>query len=147
MLYAGLVFGTIGCFLYALAPTGIWFLLAMPIASLWGLANPAAQSLMTRQVDPHEQGRLQGAVSSLASVAGIFGPALFTQVFALFISDKAPLQLPGAPFLMSTMLLVTGLFVAARVTASMPRHIHAVTPPLVPEALPVGEAATPGEPR
>ena len=52
-------------------------------------------------------------------------PALFTQVFALFISDHAPLRLPGAPFLMSTALLVVGFYVAVRVTASMPRHIHA----------------------
>lgn len=146
-LMAGLVFGSLGFLVMALAGSGPLFLLGIPLLALWGLAGPATQALITHRVDPHEQGRLQGAVSSLASVAGIFGPALFTQVFALFITDRAPLQLPGAPFLMSTALLVAGLFVAARVTASMPRHIHAATPPLVPEALPVGEAATPGEPR
>jgi MFS transporter, DHA1 family, tetracycline resistance protein len=146
-LVAGLAFGSLGFLVMALAGSGPLFLVGIPLLALWGLAGPATQALITHRVDPHEQGRLQGAVSSLASVAGIFGPALFTQVFALFISDKAPLHLPGAPFLMSTALLVAGLLVAARVTASMPRHIHAGTPPLAPAGLPVGDAATPGEQR
>jgi DHA1 family tetracycline resistance protein-like MFS transporter len=145
-LLTGLVFGSLGFAAMAFADSGPLFLLGIPLLALWGLAGPATQALITHKVDPHEQGRLQGAVSSLASVAGIFGPALFTQVFALFISDHAPLQFPGAPFLMAAGMLVAGLLVAARVTASMPRHIHAVVPALVPEALPIGEVP-PAEPR
>lgn len=146
-LLAGLVFGALSFLVMAFAGNGPLFLLGIPLLALWGLAGPATQALITHRVDPHEQGRLQGAISSLASLAGIFGPALFTQVFALFISDRAPLQLPGAPFVMATALLVAGLFVAWRVTASMPRHINATLPPLVADALPIGEPPTPGEPR
>jgi DHA1 family tetracycline resistance protein-like MFS transporter len=96
---------------------------------------------MTRQVDPTEQGRLQGAVSSLASLAGIFGPALFTQIFALFISDHAPVHLPGAPFLLSSMLLVVAFVLAWNVTRSLSRRYAtaAPLPAIVPEALPIGE--------
>jgi DHA1 family tetracycline resistance protein-like MFS transporter len=120
------------------------FLIGIPLLALWGLAGPATQALMTRQVDPTEQGRLQGAVSSLASLAGIFGPALFTQVFALFISDRAPLHLPGAPFILSSLLLAAGWIVAWRVTASMPRHVADATipPGIVPDAIPVSEGPT-----
>lgn len=124
-LLTGLAFGALSFLVMAFAGNGPLFLAAIPMLALWGLAGPATQALITHRVDPHEQGRLQGAVSSLASLAGIFGPALFTQVFALFISDHAPLRLPGAPFLMSTALLAVGFYVAVRVTASMPRHIHA----------------------
>ncbi len=127
-LLTGLAFGSLGFALMALAASGPLFLLGIPLLALWGLAGPATQALITHKVDAHEQGRLQGAVSSLASVAGIFGPALFTQVFALFISDHAPLVLPGAPFLMAAGMLAAGLVVAARVTASMPSHIHGGTP-------------------
>ncbi len=112
-LLLGVVAGIAGFCLYGFASTGWVFLLAMPIGALWGLANPAAQSIMTRQVDPHEQGRLQGSVSSLASTAGIFGPTLFTSVFALFIGAHAPVHLPGAPFLLSAALLVVALAIAA----------------------------------
>ena len=123
-LLFGLACGVVGFCIYGIADVGWVFLIGLPISALWGLAGPATQALITHRVDPHEQGRLQGAVSSLASLAGIFGPALFTQVFALFISDHAPLSLPGAPFLMSTAMLAVALYVAVRVTASMPRHIH-----------------------
>jgi hypothetical protein len=73
-LLLGLLCGAAGFVLYGLAPTGYWFWAAMPIAALWGISQPAAQAIMTRQVDPHEQGRLQGAITSLASVAGHHRP-------------------------------------------------------------------------
>jgi DHA1 family tetracycline resistance protein-like MFS transporter len=127
-LLTGLIFGGLGFACMALAGNGPLFLISIPLLALWGLAGPSVQALMTSRVDPHEQGRLQGAVSSLASLAGIFAPTVFTQVFALFISDHAPLHLPGAPFLLSAGLLIAGLILAARVTASMPRHLHAQGP-------------------
>jgi DHA1 family tetracycline resistance protein-like MFS transporter len=140
-LLTGLVFGSLGFACMALAGTGPVFLIGIPLLALWGLAGPATQALMTHQVDPREQGRLQGAISSLASVAGIFGPALFTQVFALFISDHAPVPLPGAPFLLSSGLLVAGLIVAARVTRPTPAAVDAALPPpgIVADALPLGD--------
>lgn len=142
-LLGGIGFGLLGFAVMALAGQGPVFLIGIPLLALWGLAGPATQSLMTRQVDAREQGRLQGAVSSLASVAGIFGPALFTQVFALFISDHAPLQLPGAPFLLSSALLVAAFVVAARVTASMPSSHAAPAAGLATEALPVADVQPP----
>ncbi len=73
-LMFGLGCGTVGFALYGVAPNGWWFWAAMPVAALWGVSNPAAQAIMTHQVDPREQGRLQGAVASLSSVAGIIAP-------------------------------------------------------------------------
>ena len=121
-LLLGTLCGAIGFSIYGFASTGWVFLLAMPIGALWGLASPITQSIMTRQVDPHEQGRLQGSVTSLASTAGIFGPWLFTTVFATFIGTSAPTHLPGAPFLLSSMLVLVALVIVWRTTA----HLHAV---------------------
>jgi DHA1 family tetracycline resistance protein-like MFS transporter len=132
-LIAGIVFGSIGFACMALAGNGPVFLVGIPFLALWGLAGPSTQALMTRQVGPNEQGRLQGSVSSLASVAGIFGPALFTQVFALFISDHAPVHLPGAPFLLSSALLIAALLVAFRVTRPTATD-HATVPSSGPVA-------------
>ncbi len=111
-LLLGTACGAIGFGIYGFATTGWVFLLAMPIGALWGLASPVTQSIMTRQVDPHEQGRLQGSVTSLASTAGIIGPALFTTVFATFIGERAPVHLPGAPFLLSSALVLVALGIA-----------------------------------
>ena len=119
-LLLGCVGGVVAFGIYGFATTGWVFLLGLPIGALWGLASPVTQSIMTRQVDPHEQGRLQGSVSSLASTAGIFGPALFTTIFATFIGANAPLHLPGAPFLLSSALVLIALVIAWRFTARLP---------------------------
>jgi DHA1 family tetracycline resistance protein-like MFS transporter len=45
------------------------------------------------------------------------GPFLFTLTFAWFIGAQAPLKLPGAPFLLASLLLVLALSIAARMLA------------------------------
>ncbi len=117
LILAGLGLSAIGYVLFGISSVPWIFLLGIPIMALGGLAGPPAQALMTHQVDAHEQGRLQGALTSLASLAGIFGPALFANLFALFISDHAPVpQLPGISFLLAAGLLVIAALLAARFT-------------------------------
>jgi DHA1 family tetracycline resistance protein-like MFS transporter len=115
-LLAGFAFGATGFATFGIAPTGALLFLGLPFQALWGIGAPAAQALMTERVDPSAQGRLQGANSSLRGIAGLFGPALFTQTFASFIGARAGWHLPGAPFLLAASLLVAGLALAWRVT-------------------------------
>jgi DHA1 family tetracycline resistance protein-like MFS transporter len=115
-LFAGLTFGAIGFALWGLAPTGIFFLAAIPFGSLMGFYGPAAQGLMTHRVSPSEQGQLQGANSSVMGIAGLVGPGLFTWIFAQFIRTGGAWQLPGAPFFLGSLLLVFALLLAVRVT-------------------------------
>jgi len=122
-LLTGLACGTVGFAVYGLAPTGAWFLAGLPVMALWAFSMPATQALVTRQVGPEAQGRIQGALTSLVSLAGIAGPAVYTSVFALFISDHAPVHAPGAPFLLAGSLLLVAWLVAwryARAPASAP---------------------------
>ncbi len=107
----GLVCGALGFLIYGLAPTGLWFLLGIPMMSIWGVAGPAAQGLMTREVGSDEQGRLQGASSSLMGLAELFGPAIFTFTFASWMTT-----LPGAPFILAAALLLLAAFLASFVT-------------------------------
>lgn len=150
VLLAGLVFG-IGAFLVmGLANNGGVFLLGIPLMALWGLAMPPIQSLMTQQVDPSEQGRLQGAIGSLGSFAGIFGPYLFAQIFALSIAPTAPFHVPGIAFVFSAVLMLAALVLAARVTRRLPataalKHDPRV-PNLVPGDIPPLSTAHPLEP-
>lgn len=115
-LAIGLGFGVAGFVVYGLAPNGWWMLAGIPVMAFWGLAGPAGQSLMTSHLEPHEQGRLQGGLSSLMGVAGLIGPGLFTQTFAAFIGPQRAWQLPGAPMLMAALLLVAAIAVAWRAT-------------------------------
>jgi MFS transporter, DHA1 family, tetracycline resistance protein len=113
-LLFGLAAGTLGFVFYGFAGTGWMFLAALPLSALWGLAGPATQSLITSQVSADAQGRVQGALMSLVSLVGIFAPLMFASVFALFISDHAPLHLPGAPWLLAGAWLFVGLLVAVK---------------------------------
>lgn len=117
-LLIGLACGALGFTLYGFAPGGYWFWAAMPIAALWGISGPAAQAIMTRHVSAQEQGRLQGAVGSLNSIAGIFGPTLFTRVFAGVATASVPMAFAGAGFWLAGAIVGLGGLVAWRVTRS-----------------------------
>ena len=114
-LIAGLIFGTIGFAIYGTAPTGILFLIGIPIMSLWGLYGPSAQGMMTQRVGRKQQGALQGALSSVQMATGLIGPVLFAETFAAFIDPARDWHLPGAPFLLSSLLLGTAAVIALRV--------------------------------
>lgn len=112
----GLFCGTLGFAGFALANRG-WMLYAViPFIALWGIAAPAIQSLMSRRVDPSSQGKLQGAINSLRAITGMAGPVLFTQVFAMAISLRARIHLPGAPYYLAAVLLLSSLLLAVYVT-------------------------------
>jgi len=115
-MYSGLSCGTVGFLWMALAPTAPWFWAGMPIFALMGLFNPGLQSLMTQRVAPTEQGRLQGANTSIVGIAGMVAPALFTGSFAFFIGRGSALHLPGAPFLLAASLTFAALIVVWRQT-------------------------------
>ncbi|MBL8605720.1 MAG: TCR/Tet family MFS transporter [Myxococcales bacterium] len=117
-LMFGLACGAAGFAIYGLASTPLTFALGVPVMSLWGLSGPAAQQLMTKRIGPSEQGQLQGALSSLVAIAGIVGPPLFTRTFAWAIAEERSLKVPGAPFLVSTALLVLTFFIVATTTRS-----------------------------
>ncbi len=115
-LTTGLMAGIIGFLGYAFAPNGTLFVAIVPVFAFMGLFGPSVQSLMSRRVQPSEQGQLQGANASLMGITGMVGPVLFTQVFSRAISPGTPLHLPGAPFLLAGLLLTVGLALAHRVT-------------------------------
>jgi MFS transporter, DHA1 family, tetracycline resistance protein len=116
-LLLGLAFGAAGFFIYGAAPTGLLFWLGIPVMSLWGVAGAAAQALTTQLVTPEQQGQLQGATSSVQSLSQMLGPFLFTLTFAYFIGANAPMKLPGAPFLLASVLLLLAMMIAMRTLA------------------------------
>ena len=115
MLIAGLSFGAVGMAIYGIAPTGLIFAVGIPIMSMWGLYGPSAQGLMTRRVGPADQGKLQGALSSIMGITGIVGPSVFTLTFAGAITTWNVPYLIGAPYLLAAGLLSIAVLLAIRV--------------------------------
>jgi DHA1 family tetracycline resistance protein-like MFS transporter len=99
---------------YGLATEGWMIFPVIVIGSLGGLAAPAIQGITANCVGNNEQGGLQGMLSSLVGISGIVGPLIATTLFGFFISDKAPMQLPGAAFFCSSFLVAIAIALAAR---------------------------------
>ena len=115
-LVLGLMSAACGMTVFGLAPTGAVFLIGIPLMSLWGIAGPALQGLMTRRVGVDEQGQLQGANNSVMGISNLVGPTLFTGIFAYSIGGGRDWHLPGAAFLVAALLLVAAAAVAWRAT-------------------------------
>lgn len=119
-LLGSLVCGALGFAVYGAAGSGWMFLLGLPLSALWAISAPATQALITRQVGPEVQGRIQGALMSLVSMAGIVGPAIFAGSFGWFIGPRAPAHVPGAPFLIASVLLGVAWLIAWRFARAAP---------------------------
>lgn len=116
----GLLFGAAGFAIYGLAPTGRTFWIGVPVMALLGIATPSLQAIMTRLVDPTEQGRLQGALGSLTGIANLIGPTIFAQVFAASIDVSASARLwSGASFLLSAVIVIAAMVTIWRSTQSL----------------------------
>jgi DHA1 family tetracycline resistance protein-like MFS transporter len=111
-LLTGLGVGWIGFAIYGFARTGLGFLSGIPIMSLWGLAGPSAQGLMTRHVESNEQGQLQGAIQCIRGMTALIGPSLFTAVFAAAIRPGNTWHLPGAPYVLAAAILLVSFLLA-----------------------------------
>lgn len=102
----GLLGGVAGLAMLGWAPTGLLFVLALFPNALWGLAMPTLQALMTRRVGENEQGQLQGANMSVASVAGVASPLFFGWIYMVSAGEGAFLPHPGAAFFIAALVLL-----------------------------------------
>ena len=113
-LVAGLLLGACIMAGYGLANKG-WMIYALLfVGSLGGIAGPAAQSLITRHVPPDQQGLVQGSLTGLTSLAGIFAPPLAAWSFGVCISPHSGIYLPGVAFFEASLLGLVAVTLALR---------------------------------
>ena len=124
------------------ARNSVGYLASIPIISLWNIAMPAAQSMMTHRVSEKEQGELQGAIQSMRSITFIIGPWVFLKVFGWFINPKNPVHVPGAPYYLAAALLFTAMLMSTRIKVSPALSTTAAsTPPETPPEITATGAA------
>ncbi|WP_040626517.1 TCR/Tet family MFS transporter [Mucilaginibacter paludis] len=110
----GLLLYSIGLILFAFASKS-WMMFAFSIPyCLGGIAGPALQGIITAEVPANEQGELQGGLTSLVSLTSIAGPFIMTTLFAYFTGKNAPLQFPGAPFMLGAICMLLATVFAVR---------------------------------
>ncbi len=111
-IYIGLLLYAVGMFLFASAnQSWMMFVFLIPYC-LGGIAGPALQATISGHVPSNAQGELQGSLTSLMSLTSIIGPLLMTNLFAYFTSVKAPVNFPGAPFVLGGILMLASSMVA-----------------------------------
>ena len=127
-LYAGYFLASIGMALMGVATGSVLFMVGVTVMSMWAIAGPAAQGMMTHRVSAAEQGELQGAISSLRGIAMLIGPGLFSFVFAWFINPRHGWALPGAPWYLAAALLFIAMLLAFMVEQPEMKAIPASQP-------------------
>jgi DHA1 family tetracycline resistance protein-like MFS transporter len=113
-IISGFLVMTLGFVGYSFAPNPWWLYASIAIGSLGGIANPCVQSVMSRQAGPSAQGELQGAVASLNGIAAVLSPIFMTQLFKHFSEPGAAVHFPGAPYLVSAVLVFLCVLICAR---------------------------------
>uniref|UniRef100_A0A1J3HL08 Hippocampus abundant transcript 1 protein n=2 Tax=Noccaea caerulescens TaxID=107243 RepID=A0A1J3HL08_NOCCA len=59
------------------------------------LVMPSVCGIVSRQVGPGEQGKVQGCISGVRSFGKVVAPFVFSPLTALFLSNDAPFYFPG----------------------------------------------------
>lgn len=120
-LLIGLTVTAISFVLYGLATEG-WMMYAIPFFGAFGfLSQPSAQGIISQNVGANEQGAIQGALASLNSLTGVIGPLIATNAFSFFISDRAPIHIPGAAFFVGSVLIVFGILLTLNTFRRLPQ--------------------------
>ncbi|GLT42970.1 hypothetical protein SLA2020_169470 [Shorea laevis] len=95
LLSAGLLVSCINGLLCSISWSA-WVPYAATVFSmLMVLASPCLRSIASKQVGPREQGKAQGCISGVSSLANIISPLIFSPLTALFLSENAPFYFPG----------------------------------------------------
>ncbi|XP_027902233.1 hippocampus abundant transcript-like protein 1 [Vigna unguiculata] len=95
LLSIGLFFHCVHMFLYSIAWSSLVPYASAMFSILFVFSQPCIRSIVSKQVGPHEQGKAQGCISGICSVAHIVSPLVFSPLTALFLSEKAPFNFPG----------------------------------------------------
>lgn len=112
-IFVGLSLYTLSLVLFAFASQSwMMFVFLIPYC-VGGITGPSIQSIISRNVSQNEQGELQGALTSLMSVASMIGPLLMTNLFTWFTRPAASIKFAGAPFLAGAVLMIISVFIAA----------------------------------
>ncbi len=107
----GMSFEVVTYAFYAIVASGALALVFTPFTALGGVTGPALAALMSRATPETQQGELQGVNTSLSALAMILAPLVMTWIFGVFTGPSAPFHWPGAPFLLSALLMVAGVVI------------------------------------
>lgn len=111
-VFFALIVGIISFLILTVAQNGTQLYFSIIVGVFAGFLSPALQALMTERTPADSQGELQGAITSLYSLASILSPMVMAFTFSAY-TDERGLYLPGAPFFLAAGLAVLAIIVFA----------------------------------
>ncbi|NCZ63053.1 MAG: MFS transporter [Cellvibrionales bacterium] len=119
--WVGLLSNIVAFIGYAVAPSVFMVYVCLTIGAIGGLAGPAMNGLASIQVGERQQGELQGAIGSMASLTSIISPLAMTMTFEHFSAEGTQIYFPGAPFLLAAALTGVSLVLFLAATRNQKR--------------------------
>jgi DHA1 family tetracycline resistance protein-like MFS transporter len=120
-MLAALLLTVVGLVMFGRSADGFAFELGIPFMALGAMAAPMIASFFSRTVKPTEQGRLQGAWTSINSLMGVFAPGLFMAIFANAVGKDEHSNLAGGPFFVAAGMVAVAAGLAAWGTLHKPQ--------------------------
>ncbi|XP_073127399.1 uncharacterized protein [Henckelia pumila] len=93
----------------------------MCIVSVFAL--PCLRSIASKLTGPDEQGKAQGCITVIFSLAGIVAPLAFTPLTALFLGDNPPFHFPGFSIFCSAIATMIALILSMMIKPGPARNI------------------------
>ena len=115
----GFILWTVGMFAIGQAGSELILFVAMIPYIVGGIAQPTMQAFMSNSVKDSEQGNLQGALTSLMSLAAVIAPLIYTTLFQTYADRQNPDYFPGMPFMAGGLILVVATVFAFFAIRSM----------------------------
>eukprot|EP00743_Colponemidia_sp_Colp-15_P002771 GILK01002999.1.p1 GENE.GILK01002999.1~~GILK01002999.1.p1 ORF type:complete len:508 (-),score=79.67 GILK01002999.1:175-1566(-) len=114
IVFIGAIFNFVHIFLFGVASEKWQIYALVVLASIALMGPPAANSLISKLVDPAEQGIVQGCFSSLKAVTSGFAPLGLGYMFRDYDLMPYPFNFPGVAFVMASSLLLLAMFLSLR---------------------------------
>ncbi|XP_074373002.1 uncharacterized protein LOC141713467 isoform X2 [Apium graveolens] len=105
ILAIGLFFSCVHMLLYSIAWSSWVPYMAAMVTLLAAIGSPCIRSIASKQVGPSEQGKAQGCLTGICSIANVVSPLAFSPLTAIFLSESAPFHFPGFSLMCASFLV------------------------------------------
>jgi len=100
----------------------VWAVIVfLPFAAFSDMAPPLLTAFAANCAKEDQQGLVQGVIASLTSISAVVAPLALTGVFKRFVNGEG-LYLPGAPFLLTALLVIAILPLILRLKTLAPQN-------------------------
>jgi DHA1 family tetracycline resistance protein-like MFS transporter len=106
---SGMAVDSLGFSLFSVARSSAQAFGLIPLLSLGGVGQPALQAMLSNSATEHQQGELQGVLTSTTSLIAVVGPLIAAYSYE-FLTRRLP-HYPGSIWLFATLLYLPCAFV------------------------------------